>query len=89
MQIQFKLVDKEGTIITNIWMAGQPFKVGEIIHLDIQNKSPEEWDVKNNNNCYKVEKIQHYYSKTYQASTYSEQLVTVIEVTEYNEEKDS
>lgn len=62
----FEIVNKKGDLIHNLELDHNPFKVGEVLHLDIRNHDTNFWKgIKEFRATSEITKIEHYYKEIY------------------------
>jgi len=66
--MKFEIVDKEGNLITDFDLEANPFKVGERITVRVDNYDKEFWTAEEVRGDYKIDKIEHYFSRDYTAN---------------------
>lgn len=66
--MKFEIVDKEGTLIADFDLEANPFKVGERITVRVNNYDKEFWTAEEVRGDYRIDKIEHYFSRDYTAS---------------------
>ena len=66
--MKFEIVDKEGTLITDFDLEANPFKVGERITVRVDNYDKEFWTAEKVRGDYRIDKIEHYFSRDYTAN---------------------
>jgi hypothetical protein len=77
-----EFINSNGDEITEMNLSHNPFKIGEIIWLSVENRDPNVWTVKDHpEKKYKVDRIEHYMRITYAAKV-SKALITVIVLSE-------
>jgi len=80
-----EIIDKEGNQIQTLSLDSNPFNVGQIIHLSVNNRNKIFWSVKEIKKSFKVDKIEHYVRVDYSYNkTVSENVSVSIEVSEVN-----
>lgn len=58
--MHFEIVDTEDNLITTLDLESNPFKVGEILHLDVKNHDPSFWKQKEMRKDFVIQNIQHF-----------------------------
>jgi len=66
--MRFEIVDKEGFVITDFNLEANPFKVGEIINISVNNYNKEFWSYEEVKGDYKIDNIEHYFSIDYKVN---------------------
>ena len=69
--MNFEIVNTFGDLITTFELESNPFKVDEIVHIDIHNNDPEFWDKKELRKSFKIIKIEHSNRQFYNPNNYS------------------
>jgi hypothetical protein len=81
--MRIEIIDKEGNEIQNLNLESNPFKVGQIIHLSVNNRNKEYWAVEEIQKSFVVDKIEHYARVDYSFNkTVQENVSVSIEVSE-------
>jgi hypothetical protein len=75
--MRIEIIDKEGNEIQNLTLESNPFNIGQIIHLNINNRNKEYWEVKEINSSFKVENIEHYVRVDYSFNGSVSEVVSV------------
>ena len=69
--MRIEIIDKEGSEIVSFELSSNPFKVGEILNLQIQDE-------------YIIEKIEHFFRREHIGNQISEVFCTSVEVRKIN-----
>lgn len=81
--MRIEIIDKEGNEIQNLNLESNPFNIGQIIHLSVNNNKKDYWTVQEIQKSFIVDKIEHYVRVDYTfAKTVSENVSVSIEVSE-------
>ena len=81
--MRIEIVDKDGNEIQNLNLESNPFNVGQIIHLSVNNRNKEYWTVEEIQKSFIVYKIEHYVRVDYSFNkTIQENVSVSIEVSE-------
>jgi len=75
--MRIEIIDKEGNEIQNLILESNPFYIGQIIHLSVNNRNKEVWDVKEIHSSFKVENIEHYLRVDYSFNDSVSKIVSV------------
>lgn len=78
-----EIIDKEGNEIQNLTLQSNPFNIGQIIHLSVNNRNKEFWSVEEIEKSFIVDKIEHYVRVNYSINkTVQEHVSVSVEVSE-------
>ena len=81
--MRIEIIDKEGNEIQNLTLESNPFNIGQVIHLFVNNRDKNYWAVEEIQKSFIVDKIKHYVRVDYSATkTVSENISVSIEVSE-------
>ena len=81
--MRIEIIDKEGNEIQNLTSESNPFNIGQVIHLSVNNRDKNYWAVEEIQKSFIVDKIEHYVRVDYSATkTVSENISVSIEVSE-------
>lgn len=81
--MRIEIIDKEGNEIQNLTLESNPFNIGQVIHLSVNNRDKNYWAVEEIQKSFIVDKIEHYVRVDYSATkTVSENISVLIEVSE-------
>jgi len=81
--MRIEIIDKEGNEIQHLSLESNPFNVGQIIHLSVNNRNKDFWTVEEIRKSFIVDKIEHYVTVDYSFNkTVSENVSVSIEVSE-------
>ena len=81
--MRIEIIDKEGNEIQNLTLESNPFNIGQVIHLSVNNRDKNYWAVEEIQKSFIVDKIEHYVRVDYSATkTVSENVSVSIEVSE-------
>lgn len=81
--MRIEIIDKDGNEIQNLNLESNPFNIGQIIHLSVNNRNKEYWQVEEIQKSFKVDKIEHYVRVDYSLNKTVSEIVSVsIEVSE-------
>lgn len=81
--MRIEIIDKDGNEIQNLNLESNPFNVGQIIHLSVNNRNKEFWTVEEIQKSFIVDKIEHYVRVDYSFNkTVQENVSVSIEVSE-------
>jgi hypothetical protein len=81
--MRIEIIDKEGNEIQNLTLESNPFNIGQVIHLSVNNRDKNYWAVEEIQKSFIVDKIEHYVRVDYSATkTVSENISVSIEVSE-------
>ena len=81
--MRIEIIDKEGNEIQNLSLESNPFNIGQIIHLSVNNRNKDYWAVEEIQKSFIVNKIEHYVRVDYSFNkTVSENVSVSVEVSE-------
>ena len=81
--MRIEIIDKDGNEIQYLNLESNPFNVGQIIHLSVNNRNKEFWTVEEIQKSFIVDKIEHYVRVDYSFNkTVQENVSVSIEVSE-------
>jgi len=81
--MKIEIVDKNGSEITSFDLDSNPFKIGEVINIDIKNHDNSFWDKKELYKEYRIEKINHFLRQIYgKGRNYNSVFVVSVRVSE-------
>ncbi|MGL5257823.1 MAG: hypothetical protein ACRC76_12405 [Proteocatella sp.] len=81
--MRIEIIDKDGNEIQNLNLESNPFNVGQIIHLSVNNRNKEFWTAEEIQKSFIVDKIEHYVRVDYSFNkTVQENVSVSIEVSE-------
>jgi len=81
--MRIEIIDKDGNEIQNLNLESNPFNVGQIIHLSVNNRNKEYWAVEEIQKSFVVDKIENYVRVDYSFNkTVQENISISIEVSE-------
>lgn len=66
--MRIEIVNKKGDLVTDFELETNPFKVGERITVRVNNYDKEFWAAEEVRGDYRIDKIEHYFSRDYTAS---------------------
>ena len=73
-----EIIGKDGKQIQNLTLESNPFTVGQIIHISVNNRNEGHyWNVKEINSSFKVENIEHYVRVDYSFNGSVSEVVSV------------
>ena len=75
--MRIEINDKKGNEIKTLTLESNPFNIGQIIHLSVNNRNKEYWDVNEINSSFKVENIEHYVRVDYSFNGSVSEVVSV------------
>jgi hypothetical protein len=78
-----EIINSEGDEITNLSLESNPFTLGQIIHLEINNRDKRYWVVEEVQKSFLVDKIESYVRVDYQLNGKRNESVSIsVEVSE-------
>lgn len=66
--MKIEIINKEGNELTSFELESNPFKVGEILHINIVNRDPNFWNREEQIKKLKILKIEHFSRQVYSTS---------------------
>jgi hypothetical protein len=81
--MRIEIIDTNGNEIQNLTLECNPFNIGQIIHLSVNNRNKDFWTAEEIHKSFIIEKIEHYVRVDYLFNkTVSEFVSVSIEVSE-------
>lgn len=81
--MRIEIINEKADEIQNLTLDSNPFKIGEIIHLSVNNKNKKFWSVEEMQKTFIIDKIEHYVIINYlHNETVHESVSISIEVSE-------
>ena len=81
--MRIEIINSEGDEITNLSLESNPFTLGQIIHLEINNRDKRYWVVEEVRKSFLVDKIESYVRVDYQLNGKRNESVSIsVEVSE-------
>lgn len=75
--IYITILNEQDEIIVDYELQSLPYKVGDIIDIEVNNINPSTWDVQDKESKYRITSILHFLRKTY---SYEVQTIACAEI---------